>query len=280
MQLIDIGANLTHESFRHDLDDVLKRAYRQHVTRLIVTASSARDSQQCLHLARAHPRLLYATVGVHPHHANEYDTATDTCLRQLAHEEEVRAIGETGLDYFRDLTPRHVQLAAFERQLAIAADLGKPLFTHQRDAHSDFLALLRQWRSRVTNVVVHCFTDTREALHDYLSLDCHIGITGWICDERRGSHLRQLARDIPSNRLMIETDAPYLLPRTLQPKPSTHRNEPMYLHHICEAIAHDRGENIQTTAANSTATAISFFGLEEGQNPVSKNISTDIPSPI
>ncbi len=162
---------------------------------------------------------------------------------------------------FNNEAEREAQLAAFERQLAIAAELGKPLFLHQRDAHEDFLALLRRWRDRVPAMVVHCFTDTREALHDYLALDCHIGITGWICDERRGSHLREFVREIPADRLMIETDSPYLLPRTVRPQPSHRRNEPMYLKHICEEIARDRGEPVEVTAANSTVTAEAFFGL-------------------
>jgi TatD DNase family protein len=261
MQLVDIGANLTHESFRHDLDEVLARAQNHGVTRMVVTGASREGSEEALVLAQAYPGLLYATAGVHPHHAAEYDEATDARLRELAHEPEVRAVGEAGLDYFRHLSPREAQLEAFERQLAIAAELGKPMFLHQRDAHEDFLALLRRWRDRVPAMVVHCFTDTREALHDYLALDCHIGITGWICDERRGSHLREFVREIPANRLMIETDSPYLLPRTVRPQPGHRRNEPMYLKHICEEIARDRGEPAEVTAANSTATAVAFFGL-------------------
>lgn len=261
MQLIDIGANLGHESFRHDLDVVLQRAHAHGVTRMIVTGASREGSEEALALAHAHPGTLWATAGVHPHHALEYDDAVDARLRELAHDPAVRAVGETGLDYFRNYSPRDAQLRVFERQLAIAAELGKPLFLHQRDAHEDFVALLRQWRDQVPAVVVHCFTDTREALADYLALDCHIGITGWICDERRGSHLRELVRAIPANRLMIETDAPYLLPRTVRPQPSHRRNEPMYLKHICEEIARDRGESAEVTAANSTATAEAFFGL-------------------
>jgi len=261
MHLVDIGANLTHESFRHDFDAVLQRAIDHGVTRLVVTGASLQGSEQALALAQAHPGRLYATAGVHPHHAMDYDDATDARLRELAREPEVRAVGETGLDYHRNYSPREVQLAAFERQLAIAAELGMPLFLHQRDAHADFLALLGRYRHRVPAVVVHCFTDTGEALRDYLDLDCHIGITGWICDERRGTHLRELVKLVPAGRLMIETDAPYLLPRTVRPQPSHRRNEPMYLKHICEEIARDRGETPEAVAAHSTATAEAFFGL-------------------
>jgi TatD DNase family protein len=261
MQLLDIGANLTHESFHHDFDAVLQRARAHGVGRMIVTGASIDGSRRALSLAIAHPGRLFATAGVHPHHAIDYDDATDIQLRDLARAPEMRAIGETGLDYNRNYSPREVQLRVFERQLQMAVDLQKPLFLHQRDAHADFIALLRRYRDRVPAAVVHCFTDTAEALRDYLALDCHIGITGWICDERRGMHLRELVREIPANRLMIETDAPYLLPRTVRPAPSHRRNEPMYLKHICEEIGRDRDESAQVVAANSTATAEAFFGL-------------------
>jgi TatD DNase family protein len=261
MQLIDIGANLGHESFQHDFDAVLERAQTHGVGRMIVTGASRDGSRHALALAQARPGSLFATAGVHPHHAIDYDDATDTLLRELADDAAVRAIGETGLDYNRNYSPREVQLQVFERQLQIAVDVQLPLFLHQRDAHEDFIALLRRYRDKVPAAVVHCFTDTGEALHDYLALDCHIGITGWICDERRGTHLRELVREIPANRLMIETDAPYLLPRTVHPPPAHRRNEPMYLRHICEEIARDRGESMEVTAANSTSTAAAFFGL-------------------
>ncbi|HET9818845.1 MAG TPA: TatD family hydrolase [Rhodanobacteraceae bacterium] len=261
MQLIDIGANLTHESFRHDLDAVLARAHAAGVAQIVVTGASGEGSERALELAHRHPGVLYATAGVHPHHAGDYDSATDGLLRELAREPEVVAVGETGLDYFRDLSPRPAQRAAFEKQLAIAIDLHMPLFLHQRDAHDDFLALLKSARAAVPAAVVHCFTDDRRVLFECLDLDCHIGITGWICDERRGSHLRELVREIPANRLMLETDAPYLLPRDIRPAPADRRNEPMYLKHICETVARERGEAPEVTAENATATTRAFFGL-------------------
>ncbi len=262
MQLVDIGANLSHESFHHDLDTVLDRAQSHGVATLIATGASRTSSDDALHLARTYPGRLYATAGVHPHHAIDYDDDTDQHLRALAQQAEVRAVGEMGLDYYRNYSPRAVQLKVFERQLAIAVDLDMPLFLHQREAHSDFLALLKTARDHVPACVVHCFTDTREALFDYLDLDCHIGITGWLCDERRGNHLRELVGEIPATRLMIETDSPYLLPRTVRPMPSQCRNEPMYLAHICRQLAHDRHESVATTATTTTATARAFFRLD------------------
>ena len=259
--LIDIGANLTHEGFAHDLADVLDRAARSGLQHIVITGASRSGSVDAVVMAHAHPLFLSATAGVHPHQAAEYDDGTEAQLRELAQDPLVRAIGETGLDYNRHFTPRDIQLRVFERHLQLAVDLGLPLFLHQRDAHADFLALLKRYRHRVSNVVVHCFTDTAEALRDYLDLDCHIGITGWICDERRGLHLRELVREIPATRLMLETDAPYLLPRTVQPAPRHRRNEPMYLRYVCEQVARDRGEPVEVTAANSTATTEAFFGL-------------------
>jgi TatD DNase family protein len=173
----------------------------------------------------------------------------------------VVAVGECGLDYFRDFSPRPAQRRAFEQQLQVAAETGKPLFLHQRDAHADFMAMMRNFDGRLGPAVVHCFTGTREELFDYLDQDWHVGITGWLCDERRGQHLRELVKHIPAQRLMIETDAPYLLPRTVRPQPSHRRNEPMYLAHIVEELARDRGETVDTTAARTSATARAFFRL-------------------
>jgi len=261
MQLVDIGANLTHESFRHDFDAVLTRAKAHGVAQLVVTGASAHGTREAHALALAHPGVLYATAGVHPHHATDFHAETESMLREYQALPEVVAVGETGLDYHRNFSPREAQLFAFERQLQLAVECGKPLFLHQRDAHADFLACMDNVRGRIGPAVVHCFTGEKNELFDYLDRDFHIGITGWICDERRGGHLRELVKSIPADRLMLETDAPYLLPRTVKPMPSHRRNEPMYLAHICAEVARDRGEDVAVTAANATATARRFFGL-------------------
>ncbi|HST46077.1 MAG TPA: TatD family hydrolase [Luteimonas sp.] len=261
MDLFDIGANLTHESFDGDRDAVLARAGTAGVVQMVVTGASRADSPRALDLARRHPGVLYATAGVHPHHALEFTAECESELRALHASAEVVAVGEAGLDYFRDLAPRHAQKRAFERQLQIAVDTRKPVFLHQREAHDDFVAVMREFEGRLGPAVVHCFTGTRRELFDCLDRDWHIGITGWLCDERRGQHLRELVKTIPANRLMVETDAPYLLPRDLDPKPAHRRNEPMYLPHIVAALARDRGEALAVTAANATATARAFFRL-------------------
>ncbi len=261
MPLIDIGANLTHESFSHDRETVVREALAAGVTRFGITGTTVALSEQAVLLARAQPDLMFATAGVHPHHARDVDADAVRSLSDLAALPEVRAVGETGLDYFRDLAPRPVQIKAFERQIAIAVACGKPLFLHQREAHEDFLAVMKAARDSVTGGVVHCFTDSREALFAYLDLDLHIGITGWLCDERRGAHLRELVRHIPAERLLVETDSPYLMPRTLVPKPAHRRNEPKFLPHIVEELARDRGEAFKVTAASTTAAARTLFNL-------------------
>jgi TatD DNase family protein len=264
--LIDIGANLTHPSFAHDASAVVARAIAAGVGQIILTGTTVAISQQALALARAlaptHPACLFTTAGIHPHHAVDYDDAADAALRALLQEPEVRAVGETGLDYNRDFSPRPRQRQAFEAQLAIAVDVGKPLFLHERDAHDDFVGILDSISARTAPAVVHCFSGTKAELFAYLDRDCFIGITGWVCDERRGQGLRELVRHIPANRLLVETDAPFLLPHTVRPRPADpRRNEPMYLPQVVETLARERGEPVAVTAGNSTAAARVFFGL-------------------
>jgi TatD DNase family protein len=260
--LIDIGINLTHDSYDSDRDAVMARAAAVGVTRMIVTGASGDGSRKAAALVREHPGKLFATAGVHPHHATELTNELARELEALAHSPEVVAVGECGLDYFRDFSPRDVQRAAFARQLEIASRVGKPVFLHQRDAHEDFVAILREHPDVIAaGAVAHCFTGQANELRDYLAMGLYIGITGWICDERRGQHLVPLMREIPADRLMIETDGPYLLPRNLRPKPDSRRNEPAYLPHIAAAIAEARGESVEVLASTSTAAAKRFFGL-------------------
>lgn len=261
MELIDIGCNLTHDSFDDDRGEVIEAAFDAGVVQIIVTGASAQGSQAAVQIAGEWPGQLYATAGVHPHRASAYDDETGRLLRELAMTPNVVAIGETGLDYFRDFSPRDMQRDSFERQIQIAIDTGLPLFLHQRDAHGDFIAILGQYRERLSEVVVHCFTGSQAELHECLDLDCHIGITGWICDERRGTHMKAFMKDIPANRLMIETDAPYLKPRSLRPRIKSHRNEPRLLPWILGTLAACRDEHPDALAEATTRNARAFFRL-------------------
>ena len=261
--LVDIGLNLAHDSFDHDRDHVVETAVAAGVRHMVITGSTLHSTRAAIELARAAPDRFRATAGIHPHHAHEFHEADVPALRALLLEPEVGAAGECGLDYFRNFSPHQDQERVFRRQLELAVELGKPVFLHQRDAHDAFVAILRDYRPRLAAGVAHCFTGDERELRDYLALDLSIGITGWICDERRGHHLRDLVRLIPADRLMIETDAPYLMPRDLTPKPHTRRNEPKYLPHILETVAACRGEAAELVAAATTRNARHFFGFEK-----------------
>jgi TatD DNase family protein len=258
--LIDIGVNLGHDSYDGDRDAVLARARAAGVVQMLVTGATLPGSSGAIALARQHPGTLFATAGVHPHHASELTPARLGELAELARTPEVTAVGECGLDYFRDFSPRAAQRQAFHRQLELAALLGKPVFLHQRDAHADFIAILREHGARHAGVA-HCFTGWQAELDAYLELGLAIGITGWICDERRGAHLVPLVRAIPAGRLLLETDGPYLLPRDLAPRPASRRNEPAYLPHIAAVVARARDEPLEALAHSSTRGARELFRL-------------------
>jgi len=257
--LVDIGANLTHPAFHGDLPEVLERAREAGVSAVVVTGTSVPESTQALQLARQYPRTVCATAGVHPHHARECDATTIPALRVLAQQPGVVAIGECGLDFNRNYSPHPDQEKWFEAQIELACELKKPLFLHSRDAFSRFAEILKA--HPLPKAVAHCFTGEKAELHSYLDLGLHIGITGWICDERRGAHLLELVRDIPADRLMLETDSPYLTPRDLRPQPKARRNEPAHLPHILRTVARCVGKPVAQVAEETTRNARTFFGL-------------------
>ena len=261
MEFIDIGVNLAHDSFDADRDAVMQRAAAAGVRQMIVTGASEDGTRKAIELAQAHPGRLFATAGVHPHHAADLTREVLPALQEMARDPAVVAAGECGLDYFRDFSPRDLQRRAFGWQLEIALETGKPVFLHQRDAHEDFLAILREYAPRLAGGVAHCFTAGEKERDAYLELGLHIGITGWICDERRGLHLRQVVRGIPAGRLLLETDAPYLLPRDLKPAPKSRRNEPHFLLHVAAAVAAARGESLETLARTATDNTRRLFRL-------------------
>ncbi|HEU4618236.1 MAG TPA: TatD family hydrolase [Gammaproteobacteria bacterium] len=264
LDLVDIGANLTHDSYDRDRADVIARAQAAGVRRMIVTGSSVTVSLQAAALAASHPSL-YSTSGIHPHHAQEFDEDSIAALHALAAQPRVVAIGECGLDYFRDFSPRDAQARAFAAQLELAAETGLPAFLHQRDAHEPFVRIVSEHRGRLSGgAVAHCFTGGPEELAAYLDLDLYIGITGWICDERRGGALREALPRIPLDRLLLETDAPYLLPRDLEPKPRDRRNEPKFLPHVLSVVARIVGRAEEEIARATTRNAETLFRLSAG----------------
>ncbi len=261
-ELVDIGANLTHDSFARDLDAVIARSRAANVTTLVLTGTDREHAEQAVELARRHAGV-HATAGVHPHDASTWSPSLANAMRDLHRQPEVVAVGECGLDFNRNFSTPAEQMRAFEAQLGLAAESGLPLFVHERDAGPRMLEMLHSWRDDIADAVIHCFTGERATLYGYLDLDLHIGLTGWLCDERRGHHLRELVGDIPLERLMVETDCPYLLPRNLPAKLKGRRHEPALLPWIVREIAHWRQVNEIDVARATTATARRFFCLED-----------------
>lgn len=255
--LIDAGVNLTNHQFDQVHDDVIARANAAGVKKMLVIGCDLVSSKQSLELAIKHHQ--YATAGIHPHDAKLATNELEEQLTMLANNKQVIAIGECGLDYNRDFSPRDVQRNVFKRQLVLAEKLGLPVYLHERDASDDMLSILREYNVRG---VLHCFTGNAQALKSYLELGLYIGITGWVCDERRGQELQQLVPSIPLERLLIETDSPFLIPRTVKPKPKSRKNEPALLPYICQTIAQLYQIDESIVANQTTKNFYRIFGLE------------------
>lgn len=274
--MIDIGANLLDPAFDADREEVLRRAGAAGIDAIVVTGTSVASSRAAAGFASergvgsgesegepsqdAIPRL-FATAGVHPHDATAVETGWDHEIAGLADRAEVVAIGETGLDFYRNFSPRDEQQAVFRRQIELAVRLRMPLFVHDRDSRGTTRSILSDYRDGLTACVIHCFTGTAADLEGYVEDGYYIGITGWICDERRGRQLMELARRIPGDRLMIETDAPYLLPRNIVPRPSSRRNEPVFLTWVAQRLAGCRDEDPVSVERQTHLNAMRFFGL-------------------
>ena len=254
-RLIDIGANLTHSSFKEDLGGVISRARAAGVESIVITGTTVAESREAAQLAERFD--LYSTVGIHPHHARDFKGVSE--LREIAAHPRVVAIGECGLDFNRNYSPHPAQEECFTAQLELGLSLKKPLFLHSRDAHPRFSEILRSFK--VERAVAHCFTGERDELRACLDLGLYVGITGWICDERRGRHLVELVREVPRDRLLVETDAPYLTPRDMRPQPKARRNEPAFLPHIVKAVARAMGRGADEVAAETARNARALFGL-------------------
>lgn len=258
-QLIDIGINLTHKQFDIDRENIIDLAKKDNITPLIITGTNVRESKKAASYAEKFPNELFSTAGVHPHDAKTCNENTINELKKLTKKSCVCAIGECGLDYDRNFSPQDVQKKWFEEQIKLAEELDMPLFLHERAAYNDFKNILSKHKNICEKSVVHCFTGTGVELQTYLKLGCYIGITGWICDEKRGSHLHSLIKLIPLNKLMVETDAPFLIPRNI--KTSNRRNEPIYLRHIVKDIAKCLNKSEEEIAKITTENAKTFFNI-------------------
>ena len=234
-QFFDIGVNLTHPSFVKDLDTVIEEALEVGVNRMCVTGSDLEESISAYQLAFSLSDILISTAGIHPHQAKEFSQNYFSEIKDLLKKENVKAIGETGLDFYRNFSTEEQQKKSFEAHIELAIEIQKPLFLHVREAHKTFMEILKPVKDHLPKTVVHCFTGSGEELQEYIEMGFYIGITGWICDERRGTHLKGLIDHIPLDKIMIETDAPYLIPRTQKLK-NSQRNEPKFLPYVAQEI--------------------------------------------
>jgi TatD DNase family protein len=265
--MIDIGVNLSNSRFSKDVEETLDRAQQAGVETLILTGTSIEESRAVLTLCQDHseafPGMLYATAGIHPHDASTLNRESIGILRELAAQPQVVAIGEMGLDFNRNFSTPAEQEKAFEAQLELAVELQLPVFLHERDAAVRQLQILKSYRDHLVDAVTHCFTGSKQALFGYLDLNMHISITGWVCDEKRGQALQQLVSNIPLERLMVETDAPYLLPKNKPEPPKGKRNEPAFLPWVIEGITKHRDESAEQIAISTAANALRFFRLDK-----------------
>ena len=269
MELFDICVNLAKPRFDADRDEVVARARAAGVAMMAVTGADAEGSDASAALARRHG--FVATAGVHPHHAEEWPAAAPA-IRELLARPEVRAVGECGLDFDRMRAPAAAQEAAFEAQIGLAFETGLPLFLHERAATGRMLEMLEAAGRDLPPAVLHCFTGGPSEAEAYLARGLYLGVTGWVCDERRGDALRAAIPRIPAGRLMLETDAPFLYPRDMPKpegtapagKPSRQRNEPAFLPHIAARVADLRDEAPETTARHARDAAMEFFRLDRG----------------
>ena len=257
--LVDIGVNFHSSQLASMTAPLLARAKAAGVAQILATGTSLASSLRALELARVHRGLVFATAGVHPHDAKTFDGATFDRLAELWRCPEVVAVGECGLDYNRNFSTPEAQRAAFDRQLSMAARTGKPLFLHCRDAFADFHDMLAPVVADGAHGVVHCFTGDRAEAEAFLAMGLDIGITGWVTDLQRGQALRAAIRAIPLDRLHLETDAPYLMPKNagLRGKP----NEPAYLPWVAAGVAELLERDVAEVIAACSANSRRLFGL-------------------
>jgi TatD DNase family protein len=256
---VDIACNFTHESFKDDLETVIANAEIAGVEKFVLLCASLKDLDPIKVIQNKAPEKYFISAGIHPHHASEISNVNFNELLTKLQSINPHAIGETGLDYFRNISPPETQRESFQMHIEIAKELSLPLYLHQREAHDDFIKIIKENIENFPKFVVHCFTGTQSQLEEYLELGAYIGLTGWICDAKRNIDLRQSIKNIPIDRMMIETDCPYLIPKNLIKKPINNINEPKYLPHIAKEICELIGVEIEELKFFTSKNAVDFF---------------------
>ena len=254
----DIGANLTHESFDKDFITVIEEAKQNNVKKICITSTSIEDTKDSLKLSENDQNFFITTCGIHPHYADTFEMSNIEEIKALSSHPSVKAIGETGLDFNRNYSKKENQILCFKSQIEIAQELNLNLFLHQRDAHKDFMDCFNNIDLKA-NAVVHCFTEDKEKFYEYLDRGFWIGFTGWICEPLRGKHMIDLISSMPLDRIMIETDSPYLLPKNLKIK--GRRNEPKFIIEVAKRIASLQNKSLEDIAQIFFENSLKFFDL-------------------
>ena len=237
MLLADSCFNINHESFKNDLGDILDAANNVGVEYFFCPASKEKEIEDLINLSESYQKNIFCSIGIHPHNASDLKPNTIENLKKYLGNQHVKAIGEIGLDYYRNFQSPEIQKKCFNAFLELASTNQYPVFLHHREAFDDFYPMIKNCIGEVPDSIVHCFTGTKSELKKFLDLGLYIGITGWICDPKRGADLREIIKYIPLDRLLIETDAPYLVPKNMVNKPRNNRNEPLFLEHIANDIS-------------------------------------------
>lgn len=258
----DAGVNLFSAQYDTDRAQVMQNASAAGVGTMLLISSDLAETADNLSWCQNYDNCL-TTAGVHPHQASAVAADWQTQLEQLLRLEKVVAVGECGLDFNRMFSPQAQQIQVFEAQLHLAKSTDKAVYLHERDAFDTQISLLKQ--HQISRGIAHCFTGDFTQLKAYLDLGLYIGITGWLCDERRGQLLQQAMTYLPADRLILETDAPYLLPRNLDNKPKSRRNEPAFISAIAAQLSSLTGWSVADIAKHSEYNARQLFQREQSR---------------
>lgn len=258
---IDIGVNLTNKQFNNEHDEIINSALGSGVQWMILTGTSVKGSREAAKIAEHYEEVLFSTAGIHPHDAKTFSSESINELRKLLKQSNVVSVGECGLDFDRDFSPRPVQEKCYSAQLELAIEVNKPLFLHERSAFKRFNEITDEYASRLPKAVVHCFTGSLQEAKVYLDKGFYIGFTGAISDQNRFKHLEEVIRYVPLDRMMIETDAPFMLPKNMS-RMQNRRNEPAFLPYVAQTIANLKKISISEVADETTEVALDFFGID------------------
>jgi TatD DNase family protein len=257
---IDIGINLTNKQFYKEQEEIINRALDNGVEQMILTGTSIRGSKESAEIAEDYPEILFSTAGIHPHDAKFFNNESRNELRKLLKLDHVVSVGECGLDFDRDFSPRPVQEKCYRAQLELAIEVNKPLFFHERLAFKRFNEITDEYLSKLPKAVVHCFTGTLHEAKTYLDKGFYLGFTGAISDQNRFKHLEEVIKYVPLDRMMIETDAPFMLPKNM-PRTQNRRNEPAFLPYVAQTIANLKKTSISGVAEETTEVSRNFFRI-------------------